>query len=276
MSLPIRSVAGALLALGFAAGHSQAAVLGYLEQQRSASVDAQVRVLDFGHGELQSAVGHDLSAAAPGDFGPFTAGSNVSGLFVSDYGANASADGFANHASTLAADGIRFSGDVAMYAAGSQGSPGIPSVSGLAEVLMGVRFVLDEAATLELSLDSDPNGGFDFRLLGPGASVVWDQINLYSPATGPQFTFVIHLPLAAGEYRLDAALRAYSSFDNDTAYSATSFGSFALTLPASVIAEPHPAMLLCAGLAATAFAMRRRPCRLPSPLTTPLRTAAAA
>ncbi|HND98922.1 MAG TPA: hypothetical protein PLP98_10510 [Plasticicumulans sp.] len=274
MPLPLSpSAAGLLSAFLLVAGNGHAAQITYLDQQRSAAVDAQVRVLDFGHGELQSAVGHDLSAAAPGDFSPFTAGSNVTGLFVSDYGANASADGFANHASTLAADGIRFTGDVAMYAAGSPGSPGIPSVSGLAEVLMGVRFVLDEAATLELSLDSDPNGGFDFRLLGAGASVVWDQTSLYSPATGPQFTFVIHLPLAAGEYRLDAALRAYSSFDNDTGYSATSFASFALTLPASVIAEPHPAMLLCAGLVATATAMRRRP--RPLPLTTPLRTAAA-
>ena len=105
MPLPLSpSAAGLLSAFLLVAGNGHAAQITYLDQQRSAAVDAQVRVLDFGHGELQSAVGHDLSAAAPGDFSPFTAGSNVTGLFVSDYGANASADGFANHASTLAAD----------------------------------------------------------------------------------------------------------------------------------------------------------------------------
>ena len=152
----------------------------------------------------------------------------------------------------------------------------------LARTLLWLVFVLAAA----------PVGATPLRVMVFGDSLAWgwipqaDQKANYAlsadtaqslfgiSATGPQFTFVIHLPLAAGEYRLDAALRAYSSFDNDTGYSATSFASFALTLPASVIAEPHPAMLLCAGLVATATAMRRRP--RPLPLTTPLRTAAAA
>lgn len=239
---------------------SDAAALRYLDQQRSATVDALASVLDFGHGELQSAHGHDAAAAAPGDFGPFTAGVYVNGLFVSGYGANASADGYANQSSTLAGDGISYASTAALFVAGSSGFPGIPSVSGLAASLISVRFALDTALALTLAMHSDPNGGFEFRLRDAAGTTVWDQTNTYSPATGPQFDFTVVLALAAGEYVLDAALSAYGSYDNDTATSSQTFGDFTLTAPLAVSA-PHPLALLGAGLGAGAWQARRTPVR---------------
>lgn len=261
MSHPLRIAFGALLA--FSQAGVEAASLGYLEQQRSASVHAVVSVLDFGHGILQSQTGDDASSAAPGDFGPFTAGVSISNLSVSDGNANAGADGQASHISTLAADGIRYAGDAWMYAAGSSGFLSTASVSALAESLLSVRFVLDADATARLSMDSSANGGFAFLLRDAAGAVVWDQTNLYSPATGLQFTFEVLLPLTAGEYRLETSLQAYGSYDNDTGYSGSTFGSFALTLPAAIF-EPHPAALLAAGVPALLWRTRR-----PPTLTTP-------
>jgi len=224
-------------------------------QQREVQISARLQVDDHETDESHRHEDHRGDRAPKDHFGPV---SLTSGVGFSDNAGAIFAQGASTQQSSVTASRISFSGLADINVSGFSGYPLYVSGDGASASVFELKFTVPKTVTVALAMNSEVqrfrDNDWRFLLARADGTPVWDATVVYGDDGLEHRSFVQQLELTAGDYFIQASVRAHSWWNGDAGFAGRTSAQFSI----SPVPEPATAVMALLGLGLLAAQRSRR------------------